>query len=281
MDTLLEHICQELMGPPADQSGARGEAYWPCPRCGGSSFHTLPDHPKFKHRAKCYKCGFLGDAYDVMLAVDPVRWGNYGHRRAAIEMYEYEWTRAHDGAPDDAPVASLFRGGGPAEAGPTVSREAICEAVDALEDHMPWVDGPWLFIVLFESIAFYYRVPGDVLEEAFLEHMDWLRRGRKQDELREYILYEKLRHWKKKGRLDLVRRHKARAKAEDKRFRKQIGEERYQMLKRHRPMPTFSTLAELKEGAKNSRRLKMWKKRPKSWAHGRWVAMDYYTFPKE
>ena len=67
MTTFLEYLLTKYLGKPARRSG-NGVSYWPCPVCGHDSFHTLPDKPLMKHRAKCWnaECGFRGDDYDML-----------------------------------------------------------------------------------------------------------------------------------------------------------------------------------------------------------------------
>ena len=68
--TFLEWLLTKLIGEPTYSKG-RGESYWPCPQCGHSRFHTMPDKPQFKHRARCWSCGFRGDALDMVQQFHP------------------------------------------------------------------------------------------------------------------------------------------------------------------------------------------------------------------
>lgn len=63
--TLLEFALEQELGEPLRRRGS-GESEWPCPHCSHPRFHTFPIHPKFRHRAKCWSCGFRGDIHDML-----------------------------------------------------------------------------------------------------------------------------------------------------------------------------------------------------------------------
>jgi hypothetical protein len=65
MRTFLEYLLAKYLGKPTSARG-NGVSYWPCPVCEHGSFHTMPVHPKYKHWAKCFRCGFLEDAAGLL-----------------------------------------------------------------------------------------------------------------------------------------------------------------------------------------------------------------------
>ena len=70
--TFLEWLLAELICEPPTARHAVGESVWPCPQCGHERFHTMPDRPQMKHRAHCWRCGFRGDAADMLRWFHPV-----------------------------------------------------------------------------------------------------------------------------------------------------------------------------------------------------------------
>lgn len=91
MSTFLEYLLARYLGNP-DRRCGQGVSYWPCPVCGSSSFHTMPDLPHFRHRAKCHGsyCGFRGDAADMLREFHPDE--PYGDRRDRLEHIRREWS---------------------------------------------------------------------------------------------------------------------------------------------------------------------------------------------
>ena len=65
MTTLLEYVCEQVIGPPTKSHG-NGESQWPCPKCTHPRFHTLPHHTKYKDRFRCWSCPFRGDVFDLL-----------------------------------------------------------------------------------------------------------------------------------------------------------------------------------------------------------------------
>lgn len=86
--TLLEYICESLMGPPTSTHG-NGESHWPCPLCSHPRFHTLPHKPQFKDRVKCWSCGFRGDLHDLLREFYPDE--NYRGRLVRIDQFRRDW----------------------------------------------------------------------------------------------------------------------------------------------------------------------------------------------
>jgi predicted RNA-binding Zn-ribbon protein involved in translation (DUF1610 family) len=99
--TLLEYVCEKLMGPPRYRRG-NGESQWPCPKCDHRSFHTLPHSDQYKDRAKCFRCGFRGDVYDVLWLYYPG--SNFGHRKALLAEFQDQYER---GDHDDGPCGDM------------------------------------------------------------------------------------------------------------------------------------------------------------------------------
>src|SRR4051794_28186256 len=86
--TFLEYVLIKYVGQPTRQYGD-GVSYWPCPVCGSESFHTMPNKPEYKHRAKCWSssCGFQGDAADMLKPFIP----DWGDRKERLEQLQREW----------------------------------------------------------------------------------------------------------------------------------------------------------------------------------------------
>lgn len=98
MTTLLEYIIEKHRGKPTGRGSDPGVSYWPCPVCGHDSFHTMPDKPEMKHRAKCWTldCGFRGDALDMLkifMPSGPPHFLDFGDRKARLAELESEWCK--------------------------------------------------------------------------------------------------------------------------------------------------------------------------------------------
>lgn len=63
--TFLEFICESLLGPPISRRDD-GQSTWPCPNCGHRRWHTMPHHPRYKDRFRCWACSFRGDEFDLL-----------------------------------------------------------------------------------------------------------------------------------------------------------------------------------------------------------------------
>jgi hypothetical protein len=94
--TVLEHLLTKYLGKPRSSSGG-GVSYWLCPVCDHDSFHTLPDKPQFKHRAKCWnpECKFGGDALDMLKEFHPDE--PYGDRLERLALLEREFDQLNRG----------------------------------------------------------------------------------------------------------------------------------------------------------------------------------------
>jgi len=86
--TFLEFILTQYLGEPTESSGD-GESFWPCPQCGHERFHTMPNKKQYKHRWKCWKCEFRGDAYDWLKFVHDEDWPERQERLAKLRE-EYD-----------------------------------------------------------------------------------------------------------------------------------------------------------------------------------------------
>ena len=85
------------MGPPTKR-GCGAVSYWDCPKCGSDSFHTMPDVPGIKHRAKCFCClpGRF-DLYDIRLCFFGTE--GWDARRAIIGQWRQEWEAGQQATP--------------------------------------------------------------------------------------------------------------------------------------------------------------------------------------
>jgi hypothetical protein len=85
----LEYLCEQLYGEPYRQ--ANGMSHWPCPRCESSTFHTMPPKSGCKDRAKCHRCNWLADEYDLLIDHGVT---DFGERRMRIEQFKKEYVKA-------------------------------------------------------------------------------------------------------------------------------------------------------------------------------------------
>ena len=119
--TLLEFVISKYLGPPHTCRGD-GQSEWPCPRCGHFRFHSMPDVPQYKHRARCWTCDFRGDCADMILSLDRhCKTPKQAFQRLAA--LEAEWRTA-----DVEPVSS--RGWG-------VDQEEADRLLDLMADYQP------------------------------------------------------------------------------------------------------------------------------------------------
>ena len=88
--TLLEFVCEQLMGPPVSQSS--DSSTWQCPRHEDNhpSFHTLPHKPEFKDRFKCWSCDFWGDVFDLLREFFPDENFSQHQLRLAVMRRDFE-----------------------------------------------------------------------------------------------------------------------------------------------------------------------------------------------
>jgi hypothetical protein len=104
-DTFLQFVCEELLGPPAHHGGQTGDSYWPCPfrKHKEVCFHTLPVHPSYPDRWRCFGCGNWGDEFQLLrnlrAAGRSEAAGNFGTHQLRIER----WRREYDALPDYIP----------------------------------------------------------------------------------------------------------------------------------------------------------------------------------
>jgi len=91
MTTLLEFVCERLIGEPTARRG-NGESQWNCPQCNHSRFHTLPHKPHFRDRFNCFRCGFRGDVFDLLQEFFPGE--NFGDRKARLHELRLEYEAA-------------------------------------------------------------------------------------------------------------------------------------------------------------------------------------------
>jgi hypothetical protein len=98
--TLLQYVCELLLGPPAKDGGAYGESWWHCPLGthddSNPSFHTLPPLPGKKLYWKCFGCDAYGDAYELLrLLRDTCCWpeaaGGFEDHKGLLSQWEQEW----------------------------------------------------------------------------------------------------------------------------------------------------------------------------------------------
>ena len=91
--TLLEYVCEQLMGPPVSRSC--GRAVWRCPRHEDNhpSFNTLPPKDGCKDRFRCWSCGFWGDVHDLLIEFRPELKGQYPERCRILAEMKADWKR--------------------------------------------------------------------------------------------------------------------------------------------------------------------------------------------
>jgi len=105
--TELEYILTHYLGEPNEVLG-EGESEWNCPQCGHEKFHTMPLKKPFKHRAKCWKCDFRGDVFDMLKEFHPEE--NFGDRKARLAKFREEFKASQFQAQFATPYNSGDRG---------------------------------------------------------------------------------------------------------------------------------------------------------------------------
>ncbi len=89
--TLLEYVCERMMGPPAFRSGNR--SFWSCPQHedANPSFSTLPPAKGYKDRFRCFSCGFWGDEFDIIKEVHPGE--TFAQRKVRLAALKIDYKR--------------------------------------------------------------------------------------------------------------------------------------------------------------------------------------------
>lgn len=105
--SFLEWLIAELYNEPPIVSRGGGESTWCCPQCGRDRFHTFPLRPPYKHRAKCWTCGFRGDVVDMLQYFRPVEGETYPRALRRLDKLR----RRYDAEIKDA-EPYIFRGNG-------------------------------------------------------------------------------------------------------------------------------------------------------------------------
>jgi len=127
-----------LLGPATSSEG-RGVSNWKCPGCNGATFHTMPDRPPNKHRAKCWRaaCTFNtpADIHDLLqFCRSELR---YADRLELLADWREQWQQLGDSQADsetNGEGPEIFRPVERAEAR-RIAREANLDACfDALAD---------------------------------------------------------------------------------------------------------------------------------------------------
>ena len=90
--TFLEFVADREIGPPLSRKG-KGCSTYPCPSCGSDrAFQTLPDVPQYKHRLHCHRCGFRGDALDLLKELHPE--DSYSDRKERLQVLRAKYDQA-------------------------------------------------------------------------------------------------------------------------------------------------------------------------------------------
>jgi len=179
--SFLEWLLTKYLGQPTLCRG-NGESQWNCPQCGHARFHTMPDRPPFKHRARCWVCNFRGDALDMLHEFHPDE--TYGDRRDRLAKLQEEYRR-------EQPEEFSFRGAGRAKAAeprddPDAVAAAFADLHAAVERPVPdWAtdvhlaawrllahaaDAAWSNGVTLDSLAGYCARSLLEYREALREH---------------------------------------------------------------------------------------------------------------
>ncbi len=174
--TFLEWLITETLGEPTRQCGD-GESYWPCPHCGHKRFHTMPVKPKFKHRFKCWRCDFRGDAADWLLELYPTE--DYGARLDRLNGLRKEWAKHQDAEPE-----SIFSGERGQES--TSLEQSFLELRNLLEQPVPdWAVGyvaGMRALVWAQAIVDEYRISISDLARRCAEHLIHVKAERQKGE---------------------------------------------------------------------------------------------------
>lgn len=176
--TLLEYVCQKLLGPPAKAGGSAGETYWCCPFHGDDrpSFHTLPHKPQFKDRWKCFGCGQRGDLADLLRHFYPKE--TYTERLGRLEKLRGEFENER-GA--DQKVAILLRGPGSMSTRNDDPREVAAAWADLNEEERN---------VLIEAQRVLKRIGRDVSFEGLSDYCFYAAEWFKEMDLVEALMRE-------------------------------------------------------------------------------------------
>ena len=110
MQTLLQFAITQHLGPPERDDGD-GEAYFACPICGSERFHTMPAHPKYKDRFKCWSCNYRGDLHDWLAELYPDE--NYRDRLNRIDGLREEFQKAQRQSGEQPVLCRGHRGDDP------------------------------------------------------------------------------------------------------------------------------------------------------------------------
>jgi len=96
-ETLLEFQIEKLLGQPA-QRCRNGESYWVCPLHNDTnpSFHTLPQHPDYRHFWKCMGCNRGGNIYQLLRELRnvggfPMSAGGFAEHQALVREWDRQW----------------------------------------------------------------------------------------------------------------------------------------------------------------------------------------------
>jgi hypothetical protein len=93
-ETFLQFVGLKLMGPP---TSAGNRWVWPCPACGHeTAFSTLPPHPDYKDRVRCFRCLFKGDEADLLKQC--LEGQDWPARRTFLEQLRAEYDALPSGA---------------------------------------------------------------------------------------------------------------------------------------------------------------------------------------
>lgn len=91
--TFLEWLLEELIGEAPTIRRGDGESQWPCPMCGHERFHTMPDKPGYRHRARCWTCEFRGDSPDMLRWFRPVEGETYPQLLQRLDKLKVRYER--------------------------------------------------------------------------------------------------------------------------------------------------------------------------------------------
>ncbi len=108
--TLLEYVCDNMIGPPVSRCGDRSTYHCPTHGDDHPSFSTFPHKPEYKDRFKCWSCGFRGDEFDLLREFFPHE--NFGQHQNRLAAFREDFERESKSKTVERHSTSSIRGGG-------------------------------------------------------------------------------------------------------------------------------------------------------------------------
>lgn len=108
--TLLEFVCDNLIGPPVSRCGDRSTYHCPRHKDNHPSLTTFPHKPEYKDRFKCWSCNFRGDVFDLLREFFPDE--NFGQHQIRLDAFRDDFEGELKSRTIERHSPSSIRGGG-------------------------------------------------------------------------------------------------------------------------------------------------------------------------